>query len=316
MVEDFRGDYDQLAAMMQASWKNNVTPPFIYSPEFLADCFRCPGSSFALAPTVYHDSEPVAFAVGYPRRVTVGGAEQRILISTFLTVAPEQQSSGYGIVVWTELLRRAAEAGFDGVVNYCVEGEAMDRMIHGLCRRLALPIVRAASFSYLAKSMWLGAPAGGAPLPGSSPERLVQAAERMPQNGAISRRWTLEEAEWELSRLGAVSVDAGIDSRPALLTGYVMSVADAVRTRCLVIREVHWGDHGREVRRALVEALVTKAVAAGARIAFLPVLGYDDVSPFVASGFVPADHTTHAYLTLWSDSAPSRPPDRYYLDLI
>ena len=252
-VEDFRGDYDRLAAMMRASWEQNEAPPFLYTPEFLADYFRYPGSSFSLAPTIYRGSEPIAFAVGYPRRAMIGGAERRILISTFLTVAPEQKSSGCGVVVWGELMRRAAEAGFDGVVNYCVGGAPMDRMIHGICRWLEVPLLRATSFSYLHKSMWIPAAEAGEPRPCSSPAHLCSAAAEMPRHAEISRLWTEPEAAWQLTRLGAVSVNAGPDERPSVLSGYVTSVADAVRTRFLVIDDVLWGDlaaHGREHQAA------------------------------------------------------------------
>ena len=46
-------------------------------------------------------------------------------------------------------MRRAAAAGYDGVVNYCADGEAMHRMIETGCRLLDLPLVRVKSFSYL-----------------------------------------------------------------------------------------------------------------------------------------------------------------------
>jgi hypothetical protein len=315
-VEDFRGDYDRLAAMMRASWEQNPAPPFLYTAEFLADCFRYPGSTFSLAPTIYRGSEPVAFAVGYPRRVMAGGAERRILISTFLTVAPELKSSGYGVVVWGELMRRAAQAGFDGVVNYCPEGEAMDRMIHGICRWLDVPLQRVASFSYLHKSMWVPAADTGEPHACPSPADLCRAAAEVRRHAEISRIWTQDEATWQLARLGAVSVKAGRYARPAVLTGYVTCVADAVRTRFLVIEDVLWGDLAARDRATLVRDLLSQAAAAGARVAILPMLGYADPRPFVASGFVPAQHTTHCYLTMWTDPLFGRPADRCYLDVI
>jgi len=315
-VEDFRGDYDRLTAMMRASWEQNDAPPFLYTPEFLADWFRYPGSSFSLAPTIYRGSEPIAFAVGYPRRVMIGGAERRILISTFLTVAPERKSSGCGVVVWGELMRRAAEAGFDGVVNYCVEGAAMDRMIHGICSWLDVPLLRVTSFSYLHTAMRIPPAEAGGPGPCPSPGHLCRAAAEMPRHAEISRLWTEHEAAWQLNRLGAVSVKAGPDERPAVLTGYVTSVADAVRTRFLVIEDALWGDLAAHGRETLVRGLLAKAAAAGARVAILPLLRYSDTRPFVAAGFVPAQHTMHCYLTMWSDPLVGRSAHGLYLDVI
>lgn len=316
-AEDFRGDYDRLAAMMEASWALSPTPPYVYTAELLGDYFRYPGASFSLAPTIYDGAEPVGFAVGYPRRVLLNGVERRVLISTLLTVAPEQQSSGYGIVVWSELMRRAAAAGFDGVVNYCVAGQAMDRMVPGACRRLGLPVLPAVSFSYLARSMWTPeawpAQDPGPPTVGN----LIDAAAEMPRHAEISRLWTEPEAAWELARHGAVAVKAESDRRPAVLTGCVMSVADAIRTRCLVVQEVLWGAVTDDAdRESLVRALLAQAVAAGARIACVPDLGHADMGPFLAAGFAPTDHRANAYLTIWSEPAPSRPPDGWYVDLI
>src|SRR6202012_1715259 len=111
-----------------------------------ADWLGGPGTP--LAPAIYTDEGLVAFAAGLPRQVEIAGAPRRILISTFLTVAPAHKSSGYGIVVWSELMRRAAAAGFDGVVNYCVDGQAMHRMIETGCRLLDLPLLRVKTFSY------------------------------------------------------------------------------------------------------------------------------------------------------------------------
>ena len=307
-VEDFRGDYDQLG--------QNPTPPYLYTPEFIADCFRYPGARFSLAPTIYHGGEPVAFAVGFPRRVMAGGAERRVLISTLLTVAPEQKASGYGIVVWSELMRRAAQAGFDGVVNYCAEGGAMDRMIRGGCHLLGLPVLRVASFSYLTRLLWGPAPDGAESGSRASVQDLLRTAAGMPEHADLSRLWTEQEAAWQLSRLGAVSARGGTDADPAVLTGYVICVADALRTKCLVIEDVLWGNLAADDRRTLVAELITTAAAAGARTAILPRVGYADLQPFLASGFLPSPHTIHAYLTIWSEPAVDRPPERCYLDVI
>src|SRR5947209_7153463 len=102
-VEDFRGDYEELAAVMRASWGESANPPYLYTSELLADCFRYPGAGFALAPAIYDGSQLVAFAAGLPRRVQAAGAPRRILISTFLSVTPARKSAGYGLVVWSEL---------------------------------------------------------------------------------------------------------------------------------------------------------------------------------------------------------------------
>lgn len=315
-VEDFRGDYDELAAMMQASWAENPNPPYLYTSELLADFFRYPGSSFALAPSVYRGSALVAFVAGHPRRVMVGEIERRILISTFLTVAPAHKNSGYGILVWSDLMRRAADAGFDGVLTYCADGEAMHRMIGETCRRLGLPLVCVKSFSYLVRS--LDGPSSGSPPSEPAAARdLITAAAALRKQTQLGRLWSEPEAAWQLSRLGAVSIRVTTDADPAILTGAVLTVADEDRTRYLVIDDVLWGDlRAASSRQTAVHALLGEAVDQGARYAIVPLLGYADLRPFVATGFRPAAHTIHAYLALWNGPAPAGPAERYYLDVI
>src|ERR1700744_5812950 len=108
-VEEFRGHYEDLAAVMRVSWADGPSVPYLYTPELLAEWLAYPGAPGT--PAIYTDEGLVAFAAGLPRRVEIAGTIRRILISTFLTVAPAQKASGYGIVVWSELMRRGAAAG-------------------------------------------------------------------------------------------------------------------------------------------------------------------------------------------------------------
>jgi hypothetical protein len=318
-VEDFRGDCAQLAALMQTSWGESPATTYLYSSELLADAFAYPGSSRSLAPSLYDGNELIAFVAGYPRRLRARGAQRQILISTFLTVASGRKDAGYGIVVWSELIRRARAAGFDGVVNYCVDRGPMDRMIAEGMRLLGVPVVRAASFFYLT----LALPSAGErfrPRPDGidrpSAEDLVTAAAGIGDGLDVCRLWSKEEAEWQLSRLGAIAVRGGPAGDPAVLTAYVISFADEERTRCLVIDDVLWGGASAQERVGLVHRLLAAARALGARAAALPLIGYADARPFVMAGFVPSPHTLHAYLTLWSEPALDPPIRGFYLDVM
>jgi hypothetical protein len=315
-VEEFRGDHEELAAVMRASWVDGAGAPYLYTAELLADWLSYPGAERAPTPAIYADEGLVAFAAGLPRTIEVGGVPRRVLISTLLTVAPAQKAAGYGIVVWSELMRRAAAAGYDGVVNYCADGEAMHRMIETGCRLLDLPLARVKSFSYLVGTL---SPATAAAARGASPPsaaELVQAAAAQAGAGDATarlwREWSTAEAQWQLSRLGSVAIGKG----NAVLTGSVVTVADAAGSRYLVIDDVLWGSAGEEARRRLVGELFATASSAGASYAVLPTMGYADLEPFRAAGMVPSPHTMHAYLSLWSDPTAVRPVDRYYLDVI
>jgi hypothetical protein len=316
-VEEFRGDYEELAAVMRASWVNGAGAPYLYTAELLADWLRYPGAELAPTPAIYADEALVAFAAGLPRTVEVAGVPRRILISTLLTVAPAQKAAGYGIVVWSELMRRAAAAGYDGVVNYCAEGEAMHRMIETGCRLLDLPLTRVKSFSYLVGRVSPAAGDGTATAGRPSAHELVEAAAAGADLSArdaaarLWRVWSVPEAEWQLSRLGSVAVGAG----GAVLTGSVVTVADEARSRYLVVDDVLWGSAAARGRR-LVDALLAQGADEGASYAVLPAMGYVDVRPFLGAGMVPSPHPMHAYLTLWSDPGAVRPVDRYYLDVI
>ena len=260
----------------------------------------------------------MAFAAGLPRQVEIAGENRRILISTFLTVASAAKAAGYGIVVWSELMRRAAAAGYDGVVNYCADGGAMDRMIETGCRLLDLPLMRVKSFSYLVGTLGPRHGARGGSGERSPARRLVDAAAAAADRGRDDSRarlwrvWSEAEAEWQLSRTGAVAVSDG----EAVLTATVATVADADRSRCLVVDDVLWASARAETRQTLVADLLAQGAGDGASYVVLPVMGYADIRAFVAAGLHPSPHTMHAYLTLWSDPTAVRAVEDYYLDVI
>jgi hypothetical protein len=318
-AEDFRGDYEQLAAVMRASWADTPNASYLYTPELLADCFRCPGATFKLAPAIYAGSELIAFAAGLPRHATLDGATRRILIATFVTVAEEHKSCGYGSAIWSELMRRSSVAGYDAVVTYCAAGQTMQRVVDRCSRALTLPQVRLKSFSYLVRTM--PATASGASEVGArpSPQALVEAAtahyahEPEIGRGAVSlyRVWSEPEAEWQLSRLGAVAVAGG----GAVLGGRVATVDDPAHTRCLVVEDVLWGPLEGAARHILLSQLLDQAAGEGASYAVVPLLGYTDVRPFLAAGFLPAPHTMNANLTLWCDPDAAQPAQSFYLDV-
>ena len=214
-------------------------------------------------------------------------------------------------------MRRAAAAGYDGVVNYCADGQAMHRMIETGCRLLDLPLVRVKSFSYLVGTLGpprrpAVVPASARPPAGSSmrPQQRPRAAATTPAR--LWRVWSEAEAEWQLSRTGAVAVSDG----EAVLTATVATVADAARSRCLVVDDVLWASARAEPRHTLVADLLAQAAGDGASYVVVPLMGYADIRPFLAAGLLPSPHTMHAYLTLWSDPTAVQPVESYYLDVI
>lgn len=123
-LEDFRGDFEQLAKFMRRSWGENKCLPLLYTPEILTSYFSSPGATFALAPTLYENSEIVGFIAGFPRTLLYKGKTLQVISVSFLTVLNEYIKSGYGFVLWNEMVKRAKTAGHAGVVNFCVGGNS------------------------------------------------------------------------------------------------------------------------------------------------------------------------------------------------
>jgi hypothetical protein len=318
-IENFHGDFAQLASLMQSSWAENSTQALLYTSEFLSSCFDYPEMDFSLAPAIYVQSKPVAFVAGFPRHVKFNGREQKIIVITFLTVLPEYKKKGLGIVVWSELVNRARAAGFDGMVNYCVDGEPMNAMIIGSCNRLKLPIARIYSARYMSTVLRSGNythDANDNPQVGGI---FLGLAAPLVDSQPLARIWSKPEAEWQCVRRSlplTETLSAG--ARSGLLTGYIMSISDKQHTRCLLIEDILWGTLTVEERQTLLQKFLKKAAGAGVRLATVPVLGYADMEPFKKARFQSTRRVLHAYLTLWSAGhadLPSEPLPSMYLDV-
>src|ERR1700730_5192255 len=200
-IEDFRGDLGQVAALIQESWEENGTQGLFYTPEFLDSCLKYPGSNDSLAPTLYHGDKPCAFVSGFPRTVLYKGRELRAILCTLLSVSSEFQKRGYGVVLWSELVKRVRDAGYDAMVNYCVDGEPMNGMIVGCWRMLKLPTGRIFSVHYLMRVLQTkSVPATPANASGRLAEQFQRAAAFIGNDTPLRRVWTEPETQWQLHR--------------------------------------------------------------------------------------------------------------------
>jgi hypothetical protein len=312
-LEDFRGDFGEIASLMEKSWAENKNQPLLYTEDFLRTCFEYPGAGFSLAPTIYHGAKPAAFVAGFPRTMRFKDKEYAILVITFLTVANEYKKKGYGVIVWSELVKRARAAGFDGMMNYCLDGEAMNGMILGCCRRLNLPAERIYSVQFLSGLLRpkTTSEAGDS----GSVEAFMNLAIPIKDHTPLTRLWSRKEAEWQSARAGAVIARRFVGTRQGLLTGYIMQVANPDRTKCLVVDDIFWGDLAGTEREELVRSFLAKAAAAGARLVIVPVQGYADTQPFSVGRLRPSPRVLHAYFTLWTGSAEIGPLSSFYLDV-
>jgi hypothetical protein len=314
-IEDFRGDFAQVAALIQESWEENGKQGLFYTHEFLVSCLNYPGSSYALVPTLYEGDTPRAFVAGFPRTIRYQGRELRVILCTLLSVSSKYKKSGYGVVLWSELVKRAQAADYDGIVNYCVEGEPMNGMIVGCCRLLKLPTERIFSVHYLMRLLQPKFVASRAEEQ-TSTEEFQRIATRSGDDAPLMRMWTAEEIQWELHRHGGVVASHRSGLTEGLLTGYLMQAANPQKTKCLLLEDVLWGTLEGEERVTLVEKIVARATQAGARVALLPCLGYADVAPFRAARFRSSPRTLHCYLTIFTGEPAPKPVSSMYLDVI
>ncbi len=311
-IENFRGDFHALAALAEASWSENSNQALLYSAEFLSSCFDYPGADLSMAPTIYDGGKPIAFVAGFPRRIKFRGREHKVLVFTFLTVSTEHKKKGLGIILWSELVKRARAAGYDGMVNYCVDGEPMNTMIVGSCQRLKLPVARMYSARYMSTLLRPPGPQPGDEVstgensdndvgPSSTVDALLQLAGALANDQPLARLWTLPEADWQcVGRSGLVTALHSVGGRTGVLTGYIMPISNQQRTKCLLVEDILWGELEASERQALLRNFLKKAANAGARLATVPTLGYADMDPFKKARFQSTRRVLHAYLTLWS----------------
>ena len=318
-IENFRGDFTQLASLMQASWSENSVQTLLYTSEFLSSCFEYPEMDFSLAPAIYVESKPVAFVAGFPRRVKFNGRNQKIIVITFLTVLPEYKKKGLGIMVWSDLVNRARAAGFDGMVNYCVDGEPMNAMIVGSCKRLKLPVARIYSARYMSAVLRTANHSHRSNGNNLAAGMFLGLAAPLVDSHRFARTWSKPEAEWQcIRRAQPITETLSAAGHSGLLTGYIMSISDKAHTKCLLIEDILWGTLTTEDRQTLLQEFLKKAANAGVRLATVPVLGYANMEPFKKARFQSTRRVLHAYLTLWSAGhadLPVEPLPSMYLDV-
>lgn len=315
-IEDFRGDFPEVAALIQESWRENGKQGLLYTPEFLASCLSYPGSNSFLAPTLYHGDKPCAFVAGFPRNVQFKGRKLRLILCTLLSVSTEYKKSGYGVILWTELVKRARAAGFDGMLNYCVDGEPMNDMILGCCRMLKLPTARVFSVRYLMRLLQPRPAGSHIPHPHDSTGTFLEALALLGDEIPLKRLWSEDEARWLLHRSGGFVAHHRVGDREGLLTGYLMRAANSQRTKCLLIEDVLWGTLREDERPTLVERMLAQSASAGAQMAILPCLGYAADQPFRVARFRTSPRTLHCYLTVFDGDPAPEPLPSIYMDVV
>jgi hypothetical protein len=316
-IQDFRGDYHSLASVVQQSWAENSQQGLCYSAEFLESFLTAPGARMSLAPALYENDELVGFAAGFARRVQFRGRLLNLITSSFLSVLPKYKKFGYGVVLWSELVQRARAQGFDGMLNFCVDGEPMNRIVEGCCQRLQLPVKRIFSVRYIASVLKSEAfNEDLAPSSSNASDDFLDLVAPLHLSQPLSRTWTIEEAQWQCARReGGVFAHASEGTRRAILTGYILPILDRHSTKCLFVEDVLWDELASEERLQLLRRFLTKAVSEGAQMATVPNLGYADLLPFKKLRFLPVRRVLHCYLALFRSDLTLEELPSMYLDI-
>jgi GNAT superfamily N-acetyltransferase len=310
--ESFHGDFAAVAALIGRSWAENAGQSLNYSPEFLESCFAYPGMMPELAPALYAGS-PQAFVAGFPRRVRLFGEDRRLVLLTFFTVAPELKGKGIGVRLWAEALRRARSAGFDGALYYCVQGNRSNEVTAAGVRAAGFQPVCIGEVPHRMRALRRATPVDAAM--DNAPAILMELARELSPNVLIARQWTPAEAEWQcFGRENSVCVTEGAD---AVLSGYVMEIADKSRTRCLLIEDLLWSRLPEDQRLPLLLKLLEQGAGKGAQIAIAPQLGYAAMEPLQAAGFRRSPKSLNAYAALWREPlAAFQGESSIYMDVL
>jgi GNAT superfamily N-acetyltransferase len=314
----FEGAVEDWAAavnLIRYSWRTNPETPLDYTSEFVNNLLEYPGDGPVLAPARYDDGKLIAFVTGFPRSVQLSGTARKLLLMSFFTVDPAYRGQGLGGAVWADCLRQAKCAGYDGVLHYCVEGNASNAITVSAARSAGFAVDRAFTIRYLMRLLRQNAdqpPQPPGPAQAADTALFLQAAESLASALPLSRRWSADEAAWQMRRSGGLFAT---DERAGMLSGYVLNIADAARTPCLFIEDILWSRVMPEARGPLLQRFLT--VASGvAKLAVVPVLEYTDYSVFKAAGFRRSPRTLHAYLTRWDSSPELREFPGMYMDVL
>jgi hypothetical protein len=314
-LESFRGDFKELGAVMMDSWGQNQDQALLYDEPVLRSAFAYPGACFDLAPTIYIDGRLAAFVAAFPRTVRVHGRDQRLACITFWTTAREFKGRGFGSRVWMEILRRAAQSGYDGAVNFCVDGALSNSVVKTCGHRAGAEVCRVFTATYLARLLRPSA-VTEAEINPDVVDGFLNAAEQIPDSVSMVRLWSRAEAEWQcVHRQGALCAMHEAGSRIGVVTGYISDVIGKTPTKVLLLEDLLWGNLTADERSALLEQLLALGAAAGAQLAVVPIMRYAETDTLRRMGFRESRRLMHTYLTVWGGKSPPQSLSSLYLDV-
>jgi GNAT superfamily N-acetyltransferase len=256
---------------------------------------------------LYVNGKLAAFEAGFPRRVLLNGRERSFLCLTFLTTSQNFQGRGYGSQVKMELLRRARKHGFYGALAFYADGTSMGAG----AQRAGAYVSRVFRVNYLAKLLGPVSGEDAAPI-SNIVDLFLKAADKINETVPFIRRWSREEAEWQCRlRSGGLCSSLQRESHCGVLTGYVVSARDS---KVFLMEDLLWDALQKDERLDLLQDLLSRAAAAGARMAIAPVMGYTETDTLRQAGFRQTRRVMNMHLMTWNET-PIEPLSSAYVDV-
>jgi hypothetical protein len=299
------------AELICLSWKENGTQSLEYTPEFIRSLLEYPGDRPALVPAFYDNGKMVAFVLGLPRSVQLNGKLRQLVLMTLFTVASGYKGKGLGHAIWAECLKEAREAGYDGALHYCVDGNPSNLITVRSACSAGFEARHVFTVGFMMRALHAAAEQthDGAP---TSVQDFLNAASSLNAEVPVQRTWNAAEAHWQLHRPGVVCATG---PNGGVLTGYVIHGSDQARTLYFVVEDILWDRLSPNQQTELLRETMHRA-AGTATMAVLPILKYADLSPFVAAGFRRVPRLLHTYLTLWTGSLEEAELPGLYVDVL
>jgi GNAT superfamily N-acetyltransferase len=303
--------FEEASNLIRDAFATNKESALDYTTEFISSCYRYPGADPALSPAFFDNGSMVSVLASFPRRVRFDNREALLALLTFNSVSPEYRRFGLGIEMVSEAVERAKQAGYNGAIFYCVDGNIANKTTVVGFRAAGATCRKVFTLDYL-----MGLPRPSPP-PASICEpdtnTFVRLANQMSMRLPFARIWSEEEARWECSeKSGAVTQALEFGSAKGIISGYVLN--DSHGTPCAQIENVLWDELDADQRVTLLKLFLSNLGIA--KIAVMPLWNYIDDEIFRKVGFRRSPRRLNVYVCFWDGKTVLDSLDAMYIDVL
>ena len=146
---------------------------------------------------------------------------------------------------------------------------------------------------------------------------FLRATQKISTDASLVRVWSENEVRWQCEgRDAAITATSSGAKGCGVLAGYLSSIVNDKKTKCLFVEDILWSDLDEDERKNLLQDFLDRARHSGAEMATVPRCGYADMKPFTTAGFIRTRRTMRAYLSLWNGMAVPVSVPSFYLDVL